>query len=133
MNQEEKDCIEQIKKFAQTWNELYASEKFDAMKELATEDVGIANVQLSTDETGLIYGREAYKQGIVEAYRGKDEKQQNLLIMQYESWEYIPLAQNLFYTIGRYTLEPDYSGVNCWLLRRDDPNSPWRIFRVINN
>lgn len=35
--------IDPIKAFAQTWIRLYAAERFEEMKNLATEDVGIAN------------------------------------------------------------------------------------------
>ena len=99
-----------------------------------TEDVGIANAPESKSGTGLIYGRQAYYDGIVGAYRGSSGKEKNLLVMKYEGWEYIPMPDGLhFYTIGEYTLQPDTVGVNCWLLRRDSPAAPWRIFRVINN
>ncbi|PCK07932.1 MAG: hypothetical protein COA42_11645 [Alteromonadaceae bacterium] len=124
--------IKEIKAFAQTWNELYAATNFEAMKALATEDVGIANAQESTSPTGLIYGRQAYYDGIYGAYVGIGD-QRNMLVMKYEDWEYIPLGENEFYTIGKYTLQPDSVGVNCWLLRRECRGSPWRIFRVINN
>ncbi|MFZ2406306.1 MAG: hypothetical protein WAW41_14290 [Methylobacter sp.] len=119
-----------MKQFAGNWNELYASERFEEMKYLATEDVGIANAEASTCPTGLIYGREAYYDGIVNAYG----KEKNLLVMEYEEWEYIPLGNDntFYYTIGRYTLQPNVEGVNCWLLRRDAVGAPWRIFRVIN-
>ncbi len=126
--------IEQVKQFARTWNQLYAAEKFEEMKALATEDVGIANAPESTSGTGLIYGRQAYYDGIVGAYRGASGKEKNLLVMQYEGWEYLPMPDGLhFYTIGKYTLQPSTVGVNCWLLRRGSPAEPWRIFRVINN
>jgi hypothetical protein len=120
----------QVKQFAQTWNELYAAEQFEKMKELATEDVGIANAPESRSGTGLIYGRQAYYDGIVGAYRGASGKE---LVMCYEGWEYIPLGDgHSFYTIGKYTLQPDTVGVNCWLLRRKSLAEPWRILRVIN-
>lgn len=125
--------IAQVKDFARTWNELYARAEFEKMKELATEDVGIANAAESTSGTGLIYGRQAYYDGIVGAYRGSSGKEKNLLVMRYEGWEYTPLGDgNSFYTIGTYTLQPDTVGVNCWLLRRASTAAPWRVFRVIN-
>lgn len=120
--------IAEIQQFARTWNELYAAGAFEQMKELATEDVGIANAPESNSPTGLIYGRQAYYDGIVGAY-GKDK---NLLVMRWETWEYIPLDANSFYTIGEYTLQGSPTGVNCWLLRRTAAGQPWRIFRVIN-
>lgn len=126
-------AIAQLKDFARQWNELYAATRFEEIKQLATEDVGIANTQVSVAPTGLIYGRQAYYDGIFGAYSGATGKEHNLLVMQYEGWEYIPLGNaDTFYTIGRYTLEPDVVGVNCWLLRRDSCSAPWRIFRVIN-
>jgi hypothetical protein len=129
------EAVEQVKHFARQWNALYAAKKFEEMKELATEDVGIANAQASTSPTGLIYGRQAYYDGIHGAYSGSTGNEQNLLVMDYENWEYIPLGPDEFYTIGRYTLQPNVVGVNCWLLRRDSTSAsaPWRIFRVINN
>lgn len=131
---EKKQAIDQLKQFARNWNELYAAKKFEEMKDLATEDVGIANVEASTSRSGLIYGRQAYYDGIYGAYHGSTGKEQNLLVMKYEDWEYIPLGNNdTFYTIGRYTLEPNMVGVNCWLLRRNSFSSPWKIYRVINN
>ncbi|MBG1272045.1 hypothetical protein [Nostoc sp. WHI] len=128
-SEETKQVIEQLKQFAKRWNELYAAEKFEEMKYLATEDVGIANAKDSKEPSGLIYGRDKYYEGIVNAYG----KEKNLLVMKYENWEYIPLDDNTFYTIGKYTLEPKMVGVNCWLLRRNSPADPWRIFRVIDN
>ena len=128
-NEECNQATQQIKQLAKRWNEMYAAEEFEAMKDLATEDVGIANTKVSTYPSGLIYGRQAYYDGIVGAYG----KEHHLLVMDYEGWEYIPLGPNRFYTIGRYTLQPDEVGVNCWLLRRDSVDDPWRIFRVINN
>ena len=133
MNEEINEAVKQLKKFAKQWNELYAAQRFEEMKNLATEDVGIANAQASKDATGLIYGRQAYFDGIYEAFRGSTGKEHNILVMDYENWEYIPLGDNRFYTIGKYTLQPDVVGVNCWLLRRDSQQDPWRIFRVINN
>lgn len=127
------EAVEQLKHFAKRWNELYAAQRFEEMKDLATEDVGIANAPESKDSSGLIYGRQAYFKGIYDAYYGPTGKQHNLLVMDYENWEYIPLGRDSFYTIGKYTLQPDVVGVNCWLLRRDSHKDPWRIFRVINN
>ena len=133
-SEETKQAIEQLKEFAQNWNELYAEEKFEEMKYLATEDVGIGNAQDSTHRSGLIYGRQAYYDGIYNTYYGSSRKEKNLLVMKYKDWEYIPLGDNnTFYTIGRYTLQPNVVGVNCWLLRRNCFADPWRIFRVINN
>lgn len=126
------EAVKQLKQFAKRWNELYAAQRFEEMKDLATEDIGIANAQDSKDSTGLIYGRQAYFKGIYDAYYGSG-KEHNLLVMDYENWEYIPLGDNHFYTIGKYTLQPNVVGVNCWLLRRDSHKDPWRIFRVINN
>ncbi len=126
-------AVKQLKQFAKRWNDLYATQKFEEMKYLATEDVGIANAPESKDQSGLIYGRQAYFNGIYEAYYGSTGKEHNLLVMDYENWEYIPLGDNRFYTIGKYTLQPNVTGVNCWLLRRDSLKDLWRIFRVINN
>lgn len=126
-------AVEQLKQFANRWNELYAAQQFEEMKALATEDVGIANAQESRAPSGLMYGRQAYFDGIYEAYYGSSGKEHNLLVMDYENWEYIPLGDNQFYTIGKYTLQPNVTGVNGWLLRRDSPKDSWRIFRVINN
>ena len=42
------EVTQQIKQFAKRWNEMYAAEEFEAMKDLATEDVGIANAQASS-------------------------------------------------------------------------------------
>ena len=126
--------VAELMNFAQKWNDLYADCAFEEMKSLATEDVAIANVSASTSITGLIYGRQAYYDGIYGAYVGASGKEQNLLVMKYEDWEYIPLGdENHFYTIGKYTLEPDVVGVNCWLLKRASADHPWRIYRVINN
>jgi hypothetical protein len=134
MTSEEIDMsVKQLKQFAKRWNELYAAQKFQEMKDLATEDIGIANAPESKHPSGLIYGRQAYFNGIYDAYRGSTGKEQNLLVMDYENWEYISLGDNRFYTIGKYTLQPNVVGVNCWLLRRDSHKDPWRIFRVINN
>src|SRR5579863_8321446 len=110
-------AVEQLKQFAKRWNDLYATQKFEEMKYLATEDVGIANAPESKGQSGLIYGRQAYFNGIYEAYYGSNGKEHNLLVMDYENWEYIPLGDNRFYTIGKYTLDPNVTGVNCWLLR----------------
>ena len=123
---------QEIMKFAQEWNRLYAAERFEEMKELATEDVGIANAERSTSETGLIYGRQAYYEGIVGAYRGSTGREKNLLVMQYESWQYTPLGDGRFYTIGKYTLQPTTVGINCWLLERRSGSKEWKIWRVIN-
>ncbi len=126
--------VAELMDFANHWNKLYAEEKFEEMKLLATEDVAIANAQASTSITGLIYGRQAYYDGIHQAYVGSSGKEKNLLVMQYDGWEYIPLGdENHFYTIGKYTLQPNIVGVNCWLLKRESPDHPWRIYRVINN
>ncbi|WP_299495719.1 hypothetical protein [uncultured Shewanella sp.] len=125
--------IQEIQAFAEHWNTLYAQQKFDEMKMLATEDVGIANVKASTLPSGLIFGQENYKKGIVEAYYGQSGIEHNLLVMEYLDWEYIPLNDLTFYTIGRYTLEPNIIGVNAWLLSRETLSSPWKIYRVINN
>jgi hypothetical protein len=54
-SEETKQAIEQLKQFAKNWNELYPEEKFEEMKYLATEDVGIANAQNSPTLSGLIY------------------------------------------------------------------------------
>ena len=132
-SEEIQQAIKQLKQFAKRWNELYAAQRFEEMKDLATEDVGIANAEKSKNATGLIYGRQAYFNGIYGAYHGSNGKEHNLLVMDYEGWEYIPLGDHRFYTIGKYTLQPDVVGVNCWLLCRDSHNDPWRIFRVINN
>jgi hypothetical protein len=122
--------VAELMTFAQKWNTLFAEGKFEEMKLLATEDVAIANVQASDSITGLIYGRQAYYDGIV----GAAGKKHNLLVMKYDEWEYIPLGdENHFYTIGKYTLEPEEVGVNCWLLKRASADKPWRIYRVINN
>lgn len=126
--------VKQLMIFAKKWNTLYAKGKFEEMKKLATEDVAIANVQASTSITGLIYGRQAYYDGIYGAYTGASGKEKNILEMKYDGWEYIPLGdENHFYTIGKYTLEPNTVGVNCWLLKRESTDSPWFIYRVINN
>lgn len=126
--------VEELMVFADNWNRLYANCEFEEMKSLATEDVAIANVQASTSITGLIYGRQAYYDGIYQAYKGQSGKESNLLVMKYDEWEYIPLGdKNHFYTIGKYTLQPDIVGVNCWLLKRESPKHPWFIYRVINN
>ena len=127
-------AITELKAFARQWNELYAAEKFEEMKLLADENVGIANASASTNPTGLIYGRDNYYEGIVQAYRGSSGTEKNLLVMDYENWEYIPLGDgNRFYTIGRYTLQGSPEGVNCWLLHRASASAPWQIVRVINN
>jgi len=126
--------VAELMRFAEKWNRLYANCDFEEMKSLATKDVAIANVQASTSITGLIYGRQAYYDGIYQAYVGASGKEQNLLVMKYEDWEYIPLGdENHFYTIGKYTLEPNIVGVNCWLLKRASVDTPWFIYRVINN
>ncbi len=135
------DVIQELKKFAQHWNYLYKTEQFEEMKLLATEDVGIANAQDSNYPSGLIYGRDAYYKGIYDTYHGSDGTEKNILVMQYEDWEYIPLGDNnTFYTIGKYIIyssssvasSPNIVGVNCWLLHRHCPDE-WQIFRVINN
>ena len=134
MSERTESSIEQVKQFARTWNRLYAAERFEEMKGLATEDVGIANAPQSAAGTGLIYGRQAYYDGIVGAYRGASGNEKNLLVMQYDGWEYLPLPDGRhFFAIGKYTLQPATIGVNSWLLRRDSPADPWRVFRVINN
>jgi hypothetical protein len=93
-------AIQELKQFARRWNELYAAQKFEEMKDLATEDVGIANAEKSKDSIALIYGRQSYFNGIYEAYRGSTGNEHNLLVMDYENWEYISLGDNDFYTIG---------------------------------
>lgn len=126
--------VAELMTFAQKWNTLYANCSFEEMKLLATEDVAVANAEVSTSATGLIYGRQAYYDGIYQAYHGATGKEHNLLVMKYEDWEYIPLGdENHFYTIGKFTLEPNVVGVNCWLLKRESADSPWLIYRVINN
>src|SRR5579872_2888370 len=95
-------AVKQLKQFAKRWNDLYAAQKFEEMKDLATEDIGIANAPESKDSSGLIYGRQAYFNGIYDAYRGSTGKEHNLLVMDYENWEYISLDDNRFYTIGKY-------------------------------
>ena len=134
-SEQTKETIEQLKQFARMWNALYAAEKFEDMKYLATEDVGIANAGRSNHPSGLIFGRQSYYDGIYNAYHGSSGKEKNLLVMEYEGWEYLPLGNDNthYYTIGRYTLQPNIVGVNCWLLRRDTVAHPWQIFRVINN
>ncbi|MCM8531929.1 MAG: hypothetical protein NE330_12260 [Lentisphaeraceae bacterium] len=124
--------IRQIKAFAKNWNELYAAEQFEEMKLLATENVGIANAKESSYATGLIYGRQAYFDGIYGAYKGSSGHEKNLLVMDYENWEYIPLSEHSFYTIGKFSLQHSSGGVNSWLLKRQDSYSPWLIERVIN-
>ncbi len=135
MDQKTYDSIvAELMTLSDTWNKLYAAEKFEEMKNLATKDVAIANVQVSTSITGLIYGRQAYYDGIYQAYVGASGKEKNLLVMDYDDWEYIPLGdENHFYTIGKYTLQPNIVGVNCWLLKRESTDDPWLIYRVINN
>ncbi|MGB3182406.1 MAG: hypothetical protein WBB45_13530 [Cyclobacteriaceae bacterium] len=135
MNQDTYDkIVAELMGFAKNWNKLYEEAAFEEMKLLATEDVAIANVQASDSVTGLIYGRQAYYNGIYQAYTGDSGKEKNLLIMQYDTWEYIPLGdENHFYTIGKYTLQPNIVGVNCWLLKRESPGDSWLIYRVINN
>lgn len=126
--------VAELMGFAENWNKLYAEAAFEEMKLLATEDVAIANAEASDSVTGLIYGRQAYYNGIYQAYTGASGKEKNLLVMQYDTWEYIPLGdENHFYTIGKYTLQPNIVGVNCWLLKRESPDHPWLIYRVINN
>ncbi|MCL1126908.1 hypothetical protein [Shewanella surugensis] len=125
--------IADIQLFAEQWNTLYAAQRFDEMKLLATTDVGIANAEASISPSGLIFGRDNYKKGITDTYYGESGEEHNLLVMQYLGWEYIPLSEDTFYTIGRYTLEPNIIGVNAWLLRRETVLATWKIFRVINN
>ena len=126
--------VAELMRFAEKWNRLYENTAFEEMKLLATDDVAIANAQASTSKTGLIYGRQAYYNGIYQAYVGASGKEKNILEMKYHDWEYISLGdKNHFYTIGKYTLEPNIVGVNCWLLKRDSPEAPWLIYRVINN
>lgn len=136
------NLVREMKAFAENWNELYKSVQFDKMKLLATEDVGIANAT-STDpspnKAGLIIGRDAYFKGIYDTYYGASGKESNLLVMNYENWEYISVGndQESYYTIGTYTIypsdktQPPTVGVNCWLLKKVDGN--WLIYRVINN
>jgi hypothetical protein len=66
-NEEREQAVGQLKEFARCWNALYAAQEFEKMQCLATEDVGIANAQAATKPTGLIYGRQAYYEGICEA------------------------------------------------------------------
>ena len=140
------ESIEQIKRFAGRWNDLYLHKEFKKMEGLATENVGIANAPDSDYPSGLIYGRDNYRKGIEDAYYGvgKDGQrldENNILEMDFKNWEYISLDDNTFYTIGKYTLtyHPEKTsgnveeGVNCWLLQRESADSQWRIFRVINN
>ena len=70
--------VAQLMSFAQKWNTLYANCQFEEMKDLATEDVAIANAEASKDITGLIYGREEYYNGITSAYYGNDGSEANL-------------------------------------------------------
>lgn len=139
--------VTELKSFAKKWNELYQSLEFEQMKLLATKDVGIANAT-STDpspnKAGLIIGRDAYFKGIYDTYYGVSEEgkilnEKNILIMDYENWEYISVGndEESYYTIGKYTIfwsdkskEPTV-GVNCWLLKKIKGN--WLIYRVINN
>ena len=99
-SEETHQAVKQLKQFAKRWNELYAAQKFEEMKDLATEDIGIANAPESKDSSGLIYGRQAYFNGIYDAYRGSTGKEQNLLVMDYENWEYIALATIAFIPLG---------------------------------
>jgi hypothetical protein len=143
---ETSNTIREIKELARYWNELYEALDFDQMKLLATEDVGIANAT-STDpspnQAGLIIGRDAYFKGIYDTYYGmsKDGRrldESNLLVMNYEDWEYISTGndEESFYTIGTYTIywsdatKKPYVGVNCWLLKK--VGGKWLIDRVIN-
>lgn len=126
-----KAIVEQLKRFAENWNTLYANGQFEEMKLLVTEDIGIANAEDSnSNKAGLICGRQAYYDGLISAYGEKH----NLLVMEYDDWEYIRLGdENHYYTIGKFTLGKKIVGVNCWLLKRESPDTPWLIYRVINN
>ena len=122
------DPVDEIKQFARRWNQLYAEQRFEEMKALATEDVAIANrCDAAATPAGLIFGRQAYYDGIVGA-SGPDH---DPLVMDCEHWDYVPLGEHAFYTVGRFTLA-GVQGMNCWLLRRTSAEAPWLIQRVIN-
>ncbi|MDG1332706.1 MAG: hypothetical protein P8P74_10270 [Crocinitomicaceae bacterium] len=135
--------VSEMKTFAAVWNELYEAQEFDNMKFLATETVQIANAT-STDPSpnaaGMIVGRDAYFKGIYDTfYGGPKGHESNLLVMDYENWEYVSVGndEKSYYTIGKYFIYwSDQSkqttvGVNCWLMKKVD--GEWLIDKVINN
>lgn len=141
-NNTDAEVVAEMKAFAKNWNKLYKSTEFEKMKLLATEDVQIANAT-STDpkpnKAGMIVGRDAYFKGIFDTYYGESGTESNLLVMDWENWEYVSLGndEECFYTIGKYTVFPSNPklkpivGVNCWLMRKVD--GKWLIGRVVNN
>lgn len=135
--------VHEMKAFAADWNELYEAQEFENMKFLATETVQIANAT-STDPSpnpaGMIVGRDAYFKGIHDTfYGGPNGNESNLLVMDYENWEYVSVGndEESYYTIGKYFIYwSDQSkattvGVNCWLMKKVD--GEWFIDKVINN
>ena len=135
--------VKEMKSFAKNWNGLYKALEFDKMKLLATEGVEIANATSKNPKAnaaGMIVGRDAYFKGIHDTYYGSaDGKESNILVMDYENWEYVSVGNDAesYYTIGKYTVFPsDISqepmvGVNCWLMKKVD--GKWLIDKVINN